>query len=115
MNEETKFPCTEFYWRRGDCFKAARDISSCRSMTQSDSLASQRQASQVMIILIREFSTPDEEMKKIVLKARSLIKSLVDLLSRAVLPGALGKFGEDVPCRHPNKWDEGLSHLLTWE
>lgn len=26
-------------------------------------------ASEVMIILIREFSTPDEEMKKIVLKA----------------------------------------------
>ena len=40
---------------------------------------------EVMVILVREFQTPDEEMKKIVLKVRHLLTS-VSALSWAGQP-----------------------------
>lgn len=36
---------------------------------------------EVMLILIREFQSPDEEMKKIVLKVNSLLNNFIKILS----------------------------------
>jgi len=50
---------------------------------------------QVMIILIREFSTPDEEMKKIVLKALRIFRGCVvsSIFLPFSFPSGLQPFG----------------------
>lgn len=95
-------------------FKAVRGISSCQQSSvfgsrkpfynsksfpwlrsaQTPAVPASLWSWQVMIILIREFSTPDEEMKKIVLKAWFAdfdhIPSWIVVGGAAWCPGSLG-------------------------
>lgn len=44
---------------------------------------------EVMLILIREFQSPDEEMKKIVLKVNSLLNNFIQIYSLKLYVGML--------------------------
>ena len=136
VNEETKFTCTWSFIggmgivlnsKQWEVFLAVNRVLCLvpgnRSRTQSHFLGFAAPASlwswQVMIILIREFSTPDEEMKKIVLKAWfadfDQIPSWFVVRGAAWCPGSLGSIQYD-PFRNPNQ-QNGMraSHIFSHE